>query len=346
MSSCIGTQIPSNPDIDGIGIRLATYLQLFIGIVTVAISPAKGVDSWWAVLITSLGLQIATVGDYHELSLYHALIVTWLTFPVFIMSFYYGFLAWGKREIVTEVLVGTGLHITLFVGFCLWVWITVPTFGTNSGCNDSIKFALFALLRPTGWVRYLALYIVGIWTFAISGMWIGLISLTLLNLVAKYNEPLRNWLESTPTPKWKHTPSLNASVAVLTGVNMFSLILSIIMVELMVHANIDIVEGGSDEWTFGQIIAMILVAGPLMNLWRVMKTEYALGLKRDTLKFRPVATFVAKIHGRRGARLDPAPSANANSDGESERHEMLSPETNDGTETGVLSAPSEKDADV
>ncbi|KAK7026044.1 hypothetical protein VNI00_015771 [Paramarasmius palmivorus] len=300
MSTCINA-IPSNPDIDGIGIRLATYLQLFISVITLAVSPAKGVDSWWAIIITSLGLQIATIGDYHELSLYHALVVTWLTFPVFIISFYYGFLAWGKREIVGEVLVGIGLHMTFFVGFCLWVWITAPTFGSNEECNDMIKFGMFALLRPTGWVRYFCLYIVGIWTFAVSIMWIGLVCLTVVNFIARHNISFRRWFEATPTPKWNHVPSLNASVAVLTGINVFSLILSIVMIELMVHANADIVEAGSDEWTFGQIIAMILVAGPLLNLWGIMKTEYALGLSHyESLKFRPAAAFVVRLRGYRG----------------------------------------------
>lgn len=114
MSACADA-IPSNPDIDGLGIRLATYLQLIIGIATLAISPSQGIDSWWAVIITSLGLQIAAIADYQDLSLYHGLIVTWITFPVFIMSLYYGFLAWGKRHIHGEIMVGTALHLSLYV---------------------------------------------------------------------------------------------------------------------------------------------------------------------------------------------------------------------------------------
>ncbi|THV01122.1 hypothetical protein K435DRAFT_836955 [Dendrothele bispora CBS 962.96] len=321
--------IPSNSDVDGLGIRLATYLQLFIGITTLAISPANGVDSWWAVIITSLALQVAAITD-QTLSLYHALIVTWITFPVFIMSFYYGFLAWGERTLKSEIMIGTSLHISLYPGFCMWVWATVKSFGQDTNqCNDQVKFALFTILRPTGWVRYLVMYIVGIWIFAISAMWIGLGALSILLFIAKHNASVRQWWSSTPSPNWKHTPSLNATVAVLTSVNLAALVLAVIMIEIMVMKNSDIIENGGDEWTFGQIIAIILVAGPLLTLVKVILAEYKMGLghKNESLQGRPAAFVMAKILGRKEHKYDlPMESRSSSSDYEDnpqwDRHEI------------------------
>ncbi|KAK7464882.1 hypothetical protein VKT23_006091 [Stygiomarasmius scandens] len=310
--------ISSNPDIDGLGIRLATYLQILIGTFTLAISPENGIDSWWAVIITSLGLQIAAVADHQELSLYHALVVTWMSFPVFIMSFYYGFMAWGKR-MRSEIMIGTVLHMTLYPAFCLWVWGSVHSFGPETQCNDQVKFALFAMLRPTGWVRYLVLYIVGIWAFAVSALWISVTSLSIFLLIAKYNPSLRQWWASTPTPTWKHTPSLNMTAAVLTSLNLVSLLLAIIMIERMVKENSDIVEGGSDEWTFGQIIAMILVAAPLLTLVKIVLAEYKTGINTvESLQGRPAASLVAKILGRgiEKHKLDPPVGSSSSSDPE------------------------------
>ncbi|KAK0220163.1 hypothetical protein IW262DRAFT_1555539 [Armillaria fumosa] len=231
----------SNPDIDGIGIRVATYLQLFIGIITLAVSPRNAVDSWWAVIVTSLGLQIAAIVDYKQLSLYHALIVTWLAFPVFVMSFFYGFLSWSER-ISHEIRLG----------------------------------------------------IVGVWTFGIViPVIIGAVFLC-LRFAARFHPPLRAWFEATPTPKFTRKPSLNAVVAALSAFNLFALVLSICMVELMVSSNADIVAGGNDVWTFGQVIAMILVAGPLVTLWKTVLGEMR-HTKGDSLEYRPAAALLGLI---------------------------------------------------
>lgn len=283
----------SNPDIDGIGIRVATYLQLFIGIITLAVSPRNAVDSWWAVIVTSLGLQIAAIVDYKQLSLYHALIVTWLAFPVFVMSFFYGFLSWSER-ISHEIRLGIGAHGVTYVAVNLWIWITVHSFGVQSECNDQVKFALFALGRPTGWVRYLVLYILGVWTFGIViPVIIGAVFLC-LRFAARFHPPLRAWFEATPTPKFTRKPSLNAVVAALSAFNLFALVLSICMVELMVSSNADIVAGGNDIWTFGQVIAMILVAGPLVTLWKTVLGEMK-HTKGDSLEYRPAAALLDLI---------------------------------------------------
>ncbi|KAK0458813.1 uncharacterized protein EV420DRAFT_1642538 [Desarmillaria tabescens] len=280
----------SNPDIDGIGIRVATYLQLFIGIITLAVSPRRAVDSWWAAIVTSLGLQIAAIVDYKQLSLYHALIVTWLAFPVLVMSSFYGFLSWTER-LSYEIRLGISVHGVTYVAVNLWIWITAHSFGVQSECNDQVKFALFVLARPTGWIRYLVLYILGVWTLAIVvPSTVGVVFLC-LRFAARFHPALRAWFDASPTPIFTRKPSLNAVVAALTALNLFSLVLSTCMVELMVSSNTDIVEGGNDKWTFGQVIAMILVAGPLVTLWKTVLEEMR-HVKGDSLEHRPAAALL------------------------------------------------------
>ncbi len=136
--------------------------------------------------------------------------------------------------------------------------------------------------------------IVGVWTFGIVVPFtIGVVFLC-LRFAARFHPPLRAWFDATPTPKFNRKPSLNAVVAVLSAFNLFALVLSICMVELMVSSNADIVEGGNDVWTFGQVIAMILVAGPLVTLWKTVLGEIR-HTKGDSLEYRPAAALLDLI---------------------------------------------------
>ncbi|KAK7452672.1 hypothetical protein VKT23_012070 [Stygiomarasmius scandens] len=90
-------------------------------------------------------------------------------------------------------------------------------------------------------------------------------------------------IPSTPTSSilpqplldlYTHTPPLHSTVAVLTTVNLCSLILSISQIESMIAANSFLITPGTSDWTFGQILSIILVANPLLNFLRVVKMEY------------------------------------------------------------------------
>ena len=76
----------------------------------------RSFDAWWAVLVTSLGLQLAAIAQRAGLSLFHAFIVTWLAFPVFAMSWPYIFLHWRGDAMPPEILIATHIHGFVFVG--------------------------------------------------------------------------------------------------------------------------------------------------------------------------------------------------------------------------------------
>ena len=115
---CASGVLPPHPDIEGIGTRLATYLQLLLAILTIAFSTndADAFHSWWAILVTSAALILAAIAQHASLALFHALVVTWLTFPVFAMSWAYIFLHWRRKAMPTDVLIATHFHGILFVG--------------------------------------------------------------------------------------------------------------------------------------------------------------------------------------------------------------------------------------
>lgn len=116
-SICETGVLPARPDIEGIGTRVATYAQLLLAIFTIAFSPdASSFDSWWAILVTSLGLQFAAVAQRNGLTLFHALVMTWLAFPVFAMSWVYIFLHWRSDAMPAEILLATHIHGFLFLG--------------------------------------------------------------------------------------------------------------------------------------------------------------------------------------------------------------------------------------
>ena len=120
------------------GTRIATYSQLFLTIFTIALTPVvRSFDAWWAALVTSLGLQFAAIAQRAGLTLFHAIIITWLAFPVFAMSWPYIFLHWRcviaflpvllwlMKELHArnrgdamppEILIATHIHGFLFVG--------------------------------------------------------------------------------------------------------------------------------------------------------------------------------------------------------------------------------------
>lgn len=114
---CPDGVLPGRPDIEGIGTRVATYAQLLLAVFVIVFSPASSwFGSWWALLVTSLGLQLAAVASRNTITLLHALVVTWLAFPIFAMSWVYIFAHWRIDSMPSEVWLLTHLHGLVFVG--------------------------------------------------------------------------------------------------------------------------------------------------------------------------------------------------------------------------------------
>ena len=74
---------------------------------------------------------------------------------------------------------------------------------------------------------------------------------------------------------------------------MFALVLSIIMAELMIRWNN--VSTGGEDWTYGQLVAVILLAGPLFTLQRVIRDELSPSNSKP-LSRRPATTVIKLLN--------------------------------------------------
>lgn len=185
-TSCANGILPSNPDTEGIGTRIAVYAQLFIAIFTIALSPTRfWFHSWRELVWTSISLQVSVISQPSDLTLFDALIVTWLAFPIFALSMA-TFIAgrWGAVLMPREVWLLTIAHALLFVMYVLtyfflnffsllltdihcscvprslglFVWSNESSFGSCPTLNNSIQFVVLGLsVSPSGGIKPFAL---------------------------------------------------------------------------------------------------------------------------------------------------------------------------------------------
>ncbi|EJD04684.1 uncharacterized protein FOMMEDRAFT_153756 [Fomitiporia mediterranea MF3/22] len=271
-SLCSTGTLPPRPDIEGIGTRVATYAQLFLAIFTIALTPAaSSFDAWWAVLVTSLGLQFAAVAQRHGLTLFHALIVTLLAFPVFGMSWVYIFWHWRLDAMPPEILIATHIHGFLFVGFGLWIWGTAPTFGQCPELNGTMQFVVFGKsLHPLGWIRIFVLVLYSMWgvLFLVSA------AASLVRAIPSLHNRAHRHLSFT-RKLVVYLPSNAQSLVLVTIFNLAMLAYSIWSVESLLLRNVTGTSSTDESsWTFGQISAIILLVGPLFTFARLLRIRF------------------------------------------------------------------------
>ncbi|KAL5478683.1 hypothetical protein ACEPAI_1960 [Sanghuangporus weigelae] len=283
-SICANGTLPARPDIEGIGTRIATYAQVFLTIFTIALTPAaRSFDAWWAVLVTSLGLQFAAIAQRHDLTLFHALVVTLLAFPIFGMSWVFIFLHWREACMPLEIHFATHIHGFLFIGFGLWIWATAPTFGVCPELNDQIQFVIFGKsVSPLGWVRTLVLVLYSIWAL----MFLCAAAVAIIRGTSRRSRAYSRQLDRSPSSSTtrdlrdlRHINTyLSTRYGMLVFVTCFNLLVlayGIWGVETLLMRN---VTGQSrnveSSWTFGQLSAIILLVGPGFTFMRLLRFRF------------------------------------------------------------------------
>ncbi|PAV15575.1 hypothetical protein PNOK_0843300 [Pyrrhoderma noxium] len=270
---CSNGELPGRPDIEGIGTRIATYAQVLLAIFTIAIQPAvRSFDAWWAVLVTSLGLQFAAIAHRSDLTLFHALVVSWLAFPIFAMSWVYIFVHWREREMPPEIMLATHVHGFLFIGYGLWVWSIAPSFGACPELNGSFQFVILGKsVNPLSWVRIFVLVLYSVW--GVMFIMAALASTLKSSLLRRIIHPSQV-LERTPRIRVLRSTQM---LVLVTTFNLLSLALGIWHVEtLLIRNETQSVLGDENSWTFGQIAAIILLAGPLFTFIRLLRLRLGL----------------------------------------------------------------------
>lgn len=321
---CSNGELPGRPDIEGIGTRIATYAQVLLAIFTIAIQPAvRSFDAWWAVLVTSLGLQFAAIAHRSDLTLFHALVVSWLAFPIFAMSWVYIFVHWREREMPPEIMLATHVHGFLFIGYVLkrmeansrslnlttksplvadfsysyglWVWSIAPSFGACPELNGSFQFVILGKsVNPLSWVRIFVLVLCtlscpfplvavlfnpvlllsntdSVW--GVMFIMAAIASTHKSSLLRRIIHPSQV-LERTPRIRVLRSTQM---LVLVTTFNLLSLALGIWHVEtLLIRNETQSVLGDENSWTFGQIAAIILLAGPLFTFIRLLRLRLGL----------------------------------------------------------------------
>ena len=176
-------QILANPDIDGHGVRVALYVQYLIAHLIFLISPEDAFDAWKTIVATMV-ILVVTISLYTPyLTLYHALFMTWLTFPALPFTRLYEAFAGYDGFDGSLRFIGGNLFQAIYAAFSLWVWITAPHFGSSGECNDTVIFAFLGRLYITDNIRYLFIAVLSLMEFMALSLIIRLAS-KVANLVA------------------------------------------------------------------------------------------------------------------------------------------------------------------
>jgi hypothetical protein len=292
------TQLNHNPDIAGIGIRASIYIQAFLSLVPATLVGAEGHISLYEqrtlsriyanLLVTSCALLVSTFIQAPRLNVYHALIVlnlSWINNAGAIAwSFNYfasrsaaeghGVVAYIKKHWRTPYSIRSSVFASIqlcgMAGLGIWVWAKLDTFGDQPECTPYTLASVFGKLIPvtkeplrtTSFAFYLitAIPMINIFFFLILFLLPAFIAVVLAFLVETC---------------WN--TYCNADRALyLTGVLSGGLIdlLFIIDTELMIRGNAGRVAKGEGDWSFGQILAMLMVVLPLVEVCKECQEWY------------------------------------------------------------------------
>lgn len=296
MSGNDGGCIMANPDIAGIGVRVAIYAQNFIAPALAVLAFRDKKVDWkelslveaqsMSILLTACALllsavvQVATLG----MSTYHALIVlnlAWMnntnTFVYAILYRYQGVvpLLYFKNKLRTlpsrrkaiPLLIGS-LHLSFVAGLGLWFWIKngSGTFGLLVQCKPQLPIHASILghsvLVTNKTLQQLSLALYGI-TVApgVNVVIIVIIIWGSIDLLLRFLPTSQLFL---PGYLW---------VVIIVGINVVDIIDTEIMI-IQTRSSILVLQGvsqhllqpGESQWTFGQTLALFLLILPLRDI--------------------------------------------------------------------------------
>jgi hypothetical protein len=156
------------------------------------------------------------------------------------------------------------LHTLLSVVFGLIVWVHVDTYGTTPGCNlnSSVKFVLFghSIIATSRGLRGYSIF-----TFAFLGFCLPFIGIYLA-------------LITPPTAEERQNDRDNEWLGwVWTGIMVPSWILEVVTIEQIIRRNG--FSQATDQWTYGQVFAMILLIGPVFDLGSAIWRKLTMGIE-------------------------------------------------------------------
>lgn len=157
------------------------------------------------------------------------------------------------------------LYVVVSAGsliYLIYVFATAPTFGDHPECNDSVVYVLFGVnLSATSPVlRWL---FVAVFSVMLLGLSIWLLIISCAGLDAMLRGTRGQTRQKLRAPEQAHKRDIYQAVAYLAGTAYLAA-----MVELMIQRNK--LEPDEEEWTFGQVLAMMMLIGPVIELMSML----------------------------------------------------------------------------
>ncbi|KAG9098089.1 hypothetical protein FS749_004722 [Ceratobasidium sp. UAMH 11750] len=293
--------ITANPDISGIGVRVAIYAQTFISMMVASLLPYHEKafrDTSRNSYVVSGSLIIASLIAWktNNLSLFDGLIVTMLTT---IMTAFVTVNGPYIRTLGLSINIASLLFTTFWCYWGLQIWVDPWNFGLPAGeegctANQQTVFVVFGhtVGATSRGLRGFAIFIFAIGAIsAVSALWKSFTWLIRYIAgdpqIAKDNAATRYAKEIRRKNRGKK--SANRAQHITRYGGMVGMIYMIITTEQIVKRTPGI-KDDLDKWTYGQTIALIMLGQQIMDCFSYFK-EYILErhrqLERDRQRNHP-----------------------------------------------------------
>jgi hypothetical protein len=244
MSSPPSCVLNANPDICGIGVRVALYMQAFIDLLLTVIVFEYGQlrTTVSTTLITATSLIISAFIQSHMvngLSLFEAVIITQL-----ITIKLAGIMRFPRGYVVLTTAI---IFRALYVAFLFWVWCQVGQFGSQAECNNDIVFKFFghSVRMTVRWLQVLVLLFNSFVAFVTA--------VVIADLASTFCYHVPDLWKYIGRPEhegltWPDTINLG---------QLGTIIYLVVTTEQFIDDNQ--VQNTISQWTFGQTLAVLLV---------------------------------------------------------------------------------------
>jgi hypothetical protein len=288
--------LPSNPDISGIGVRIAIYTQNLLSFVPavfalqdkhVSMLELEDLERQSStILIAAFAILLSVIVQAfqeHGLTNYHAAIVLNLSWKnntnlfIYVLLFFYHtvelryeeekdgtrptprvlWIAQTKKAIRNPVLLIGSAHLSLMAAVGLWLWSNPVAFSKSEPCSLSASLVVAGKEVAIG-SSHLREWSLLIYSLLLTP------GLNLVVPIGFFAVPV--WVYSTFRPV-----SLNRAFAFrFTGVGLAILaVINVILLadtEVGISRNKGLTEAGDTDWTFGQTLALLLLLVPIRDI--------------------------------------------------------------------------------
>ncbi|KAI0287344.1 hypothetical protein BC826DRAFT_1108519 [Russula brevipes] len=263
----------SNPDIAGIGTRINFYVTILLTTL------ARGHEDTTELLdelykssvLYGLSLVMTAVIQtlQGQLDLYHAIFVMQITFSLNIV-YTYGqrrFIQSSSRDFRMKIFITIQMFSTMiFTVWLLYVWVKDSDFGSQPECNHLVKYVLFfANVKATvTWLRVLFIIYLVLTACALLFTFAVILS---VYLSPDIHKKLRSVVgPGHGQPEQESPPANRRTMRRYVSFSFVSAVYGVATLELIVRRNRPNIQPGEGVWGFGQIIALILILGSVIDV--------------------------------------------------------------------------------